>query len=207
MKFIIGKKLEMSQRFREDGTVVPVTLVYAPATAVVQLKTKEKDGYSAVQIGAFPKKEKSLNKPEAGHLKGLSPYKVIKEFVLDSEGGYERGGEITISQFQTGEMVMVTGTTKGHGFQGVVKRHGFHGHPRSHGHKDQLRMPGSIGGSRGGRGHQEVLKGKRMGGHMGDEQVTVKNLEIIEIDLEKNILAIKGAVPGARNGILYIKKD
>ena len=204
MKFIIGKKLEMSQRFKDDGTVVPVTLVYAPKAAVVQVKAKEKDGYKAVQVGAFPKKGKKLNKPELGHLKDLAPYEVLKEFKSDDETSLERGAEIVLSQFQVGENVDVTGVSKGKGFQGVVKRHGFHGHPRSHGHKDQLRMPGSIGGARGGSGKQEVPKGKRMGGHMGTDQITVKNLEIVEIDQEKNILAIKGAVPGARNSILYI---
>jgi len=195
----------MSQRFREDGTVVPVTLVYAPKATVVQVRTKEKDGYSAVQVGAFSKKEKNLTKPELGHLKGLAPFEILKEFRLEDGENFARGGEIELTQFQVGDNISVTGVSKGRGFQGVVKRHNFRGHPRSHGHKDQLRMPGSIGGSRGGRGKQEVPKGKRMAGHMGVDQVTVKNLEIIEIDQEKNILAVKGAVPGARNSVLYIQ--
>lgn len=194
----------MSQRFRDDGTVVPVTLVYAPKAAVVQIKNKEKDGYAAVQIGAFPKNEKKLGKAESGHLKGLALYSELKEFRVETTDGFEKGKELGVSQFITDESVNVTGFSKGKGFQGVVKRHGFHGHPRSHGHKDQLRMPGSIGGARGGSGKQEVAKGKRMAGHMGDEQVTVKNLQVVEIDESKNVLAIKGALPGARNSVVYV---
>lgn len=196
----------MTQRFKEDGTVVPVTLVYAPNALVAQIKTKEKDGYSAVQIGSFPQKESRLTKAELGHLKGLAPKKVLKEVRLEeTEQSPEKGKELNLTQFAIGDLVAVTGTSKGKGYQGVVKRHGFHGHPRSHGHKDQLRMPGSIGGSRGGTGKQEVPKGRRMAGHMGDETVTVKNLEVIEINEKDGIIALKGAVPGARNSLVCIK--
>lgn len=206
MKFIIGKKLEMSQRFKEDGTIVPVTLVYAPPSKIAQIKTKEGDGYDALQAASFAKSEKKLNKAARGHLKDMPAYTVLKERRLQAaDANFEKGKELSVSQFAIGDKVEVTGISKGRGFQGVVKRHGFHGHPASHGHKDQLRMPGSIGGSRGGSGKQEVPKGKRMAGRMGCNQVTVKNLEVIEINQEKNTLAIKGAVPGARNGVLYIR--
>lgn len=200
MKLLIGKKLEMSQRFKQDGTVVPVTLVLAPAAHIAQIKTKEKDGYVSVQIGSFAKKK--LNKPEKGHLKDLPPYGTLREYRLDAvDANLEKGKELSVEQFQVGEKVEVTGTSKGRGFQGVVKRHGFKCGPRSHGHEDQRRMPGSIGA----QGVGKVLKGYRMAGHMGNDRVTVKNLEIIEVDKEKNILAIKGALPGARNGLLYIQ--
>jgi len=198
MKFIIAKKIEMTQRFRPDGTVVPVTLVAAGPCVVAQVKTSEKDGYAAVQVG-FGKKKK-INKPLAGHLKDLENSEVLKEFRVESTD-LKRGGKLDLSQFAIGEKVEVTGISKGKGFQGVVKRHHFHGHPRTHGTKDSERMPGSIGSG----GNQRVFKGLRMGGHMGDEQITIKNLEIIEIDKEKNILALKGAVPGARGAILFIK--
>lgn len=205
MKFIIGKKIEMSQRFKHDGTVVPVTLVYAPPAKIVQVKSKDKDGYDAVQVGAFPVKARKLNKAELGHLKDLPALAELKEFRLEAaDAGMEKGKEFSAAQFVTGEKVQVTGISKGRGFQGVVKRHGFHGHPASHGHKDQQRMPGSIGGSRGGHGKQEVPKGKRMAGRMGTDQVTVKNLEVVEVDEKNNVIAIKGAVPGARNSVLYI---
>lgn len=205
MKFIIGKKIEMSQRFKEDGTVVPVTLVYAPPSKIAQIKTRDVDGYDAMQAAAFTVSEKKLSKAARGHLKDMPAYAKLKEKRLPAaDANFEKGKELTVLQFAIGDKVEVTGTSKGKGFQGVVKRHGFHGHPASHGHKDQQRMPGSIGGSRGGRGKQEVLKGKRMAGHMGMERVTVKNLEVIEIDQEKNILAIKGAVPGARNSVVYV---
>jgi len=205
MKFIIGKKVEMSQRFKEDGTVVPVTLVYAPPSKIAQIKTKENDGYDALQAAAFTVSEKKLTKPLRGHLKDMPAYATLKELRMEGpDASLEKGKELSVSQFAVGDKVEVTGTSKGKGFQGVVKRHGFHGHPASHGHKDQLRMPGSIGGSRGGRGKQEVLKGKRMAGHMGTDRITVKNLEVIEIDDKNNLMAIKGAIPGARNSVVYV---
>ena len=200
MKLLIGKKLEMSQKFREDGTVVPVTLVLAPVSHVVQVKTAENDGYVSVQIGSFAKKR--LNKPEKGHLKDLPSYGRLREYRLEAvDANLEKGKELNVEQFVVGDKVEVTGTSKGRGFQGVVRRHGFKCGPRSHGHEDQQRMGGSIGA----QGVGKVLKGYRMPGHMGNDRVTVKNLEIIEVDKEKNILAIKGALPGARNGFLYIK--
>ena len=201
MKMIVGKKLEMSQRFRKDGTVVPVTLIFAPASRVVQVKKKEREGYAAVQIGSFAKKK--LNRPEKGHLKDLPAYSVLAELRFeDAEAvDLERGSELTVEQFTVGDKVEATGTSKGRGFQGVVKRHGFKCGPRSHGHKDQQRMPGSIGA----QGVGKVLKGYRMAGHMGNDRVTVKNLEVIEIDKKNNIMALKGAVPGARNSLVYVR--
>jgi len=198
MKFILAKKLEMSQVFQPDGTVVPVTLVQAGPCLVTQVKTKEKDGYNAVQLGFGPAKK--LNKPKAGHLKGLSQMGALCEFRMSEAPTLERGAAVEASAFAAGDIVEVTGTSKGKGFQGVVKRHHFHGHPSSHGHKDQQRMPGSIGAG----GVQHVMKGRRMPGRMGDETVTVKNLKIMEIR-DHGVMAIKGAVPGARNSLLEIR--
>jgi len=199
MKFIIAKKLEMSQRFRADGTVVPVTLLQAGACTVTQVKTEDKDGYTAVQIGCG--KEKHPTKPLAGHLKGAGAnFKTLKEFRVEDAGTLAVGGTVDASQFQPGEFVEVSGVSKGKGFQGVVKRHHFRGGPRTHGHKDNLRMPGAIGSG----GMQRVFKGMRMGGHMGVDQVTVKNLEVIEVDAAKGILAVKGAVPGAHGSVVLV---
>jgi large subunit ribosomal protein L3 len=198
MKFIIGRKLEMTQHFRDDGMVIPVTLVKAEPCVVTQVKNTEKDGYVAVQIGG--ELVKGLNKPEAGHVKDLDLVSTLREFRVDSTD-LQRGDKIEVSVFTPGDKIDVIGTSKGHGFQGVVKRHGFHGSPASHGHKDQLRMPGSIASRRQG----PVAKGKRMGGHMGDAQITVQNLEVITIDPVKQILAVKGAIPGARGSLVLIQ--
>lgn len=189
----------MSQKFKEDGTVVPVTLVFAPGCKIVQVKTKDKDGYSAVQVGSFSKKK--LNKAETGHQKDVGSFGTLNEVRVENAEGMEKGKDLNVELFEVGEKVEVTGTSKGRGFQGVVKRHGFSGGPKTHGHKDQVRMPGSIGA----QGVAKVLKGYRMAGRMGGDQVTVKNLEIIDIDKEKNILAIKGAVPGARNSLVIVR--
>jgi len=197
MKFLLGKKIGMSQRFREDGTVVPVTLIMAAPNTVTQVRTPERDGYVAVQIGTGAQKKQ--NKPAAGHLKGLPAVSDVRE--IRNASGLERGAELNVSQFEKGEFVDVTGVSKGKGFQGVVKRHHFAGGPRTHGHKDNARMPGAIGAG----GMQHVIKGTRMGGHMGDERVTVKNLEVIDIDAAKNEIAVKGAVPGARGTLLMLK--
>jgi large subunit ribosomal protein L3 len=197
MKFILAKKLEMSQVFRPDGTVVPVTLVQAGPCVVTQVKTTETDGYTSVQLGFTPTRK--VAKPQAGHLKDLPTLGTLREFRLSTASELKRGDTIEASTFAAGDKIHVTGTSKGHGFQGVVKRHGFHGSPASHGHKDQLRMPGSIGAG----GVQHVLKGRRMAGRMGDAQVTVQNLEVIEVR-DGGILAVKGAVPGARHSLLKI---
>lgn len=205
MKFIVGKKLDMTQVFGADGTVVPVTRVEANPCVITQVKNKKKDGVDSVQVGYGKQKFFRLSKPVKGHLKDIKwddsvTVRDMVDFKVEEGSKLERGQVITLDLFEKGEKVQVIGKSKGKGFQGVVKRHGFHGSPASHGHKDQLRMPGSIGATDAAR----VFKGTRMGGHMGDEQVTVKNLEIVDIKPEENILFIKGAVPGARNGALFI---
>jgi large subunit ribosomal protein L3 len=197
--FIIGRKLEMSQRFKDDGTVVPVTLVRVQPNVVTQVRTQETDGYVAVQIGTG-EKVKGHTKPEAGHLKDLPQMRVLREFRVADAGAFKRGDALDLNAFQPGMKVDVVGTSKGHGFQGVVKRHHFAGGKATHGQKDQMRMPGSLASQRQG----PVSKGQRMAGHMGDVRVTVKNLEVVSIDAASNTIAIKGAVPGARNGLLLI---
>lgn len=198
MKFIIGKKIGMTQVFRADGSVVPVTRVQAGPCVVTQVKT------DSVQVGFGSQKMFRLNKAEKGHLKGISMgnAETTVRFLKDFKGGenLKKGDQFTVSIFAPGEKIQVTGTSKGRGFQGVVKRHGFAGGPATHGHKDNLRMPGSIGAG----GVQRVFKNMRMGGHMGDGQVTVKNLEVVEIHPETHELLIKGAIPGARNGLVYL---
>lgn len=196
----------MTQIFRPDGTVVPVTRVVAGPCVVTQVKTKENDGVEAVQLGFDKKKKFRLNKPETGHLKDINlddetaTVRFLRDFTA-KEHGLNKGDILTVQNFTVGQKVAVVGKSKGRGFQGVVKRHGFRGKKATHGTKDQERMPGSIGAG----GVQRVFKGMRMGGHMGDARITVKNLEIVEINTEKNELMIKGAVPGARGGLLMIR--
>lgn len=199
MKFILGKKIAMSQKFKADGQVVPVTIVQAGPCFVAQVKKEDKDGYLAVQIGYATKKK--LNKPISGHLKDLDKARYLREFrVANDQVVPERGQKITAAIFQAGDLIAATANSKGKGFQGVVKRHGFKGGPKTHGDKDQLRHGGSIGAQR----PQRVLKNKRMAGRMGNDQVTVKNLEIIEVDIANNLLFLKGAVPGCRNALVRI---
>lgn len=197
MPFIIGRKIEMTQQFREDGTVVPVTLVKAEPNVVAQVRTLDKDGYVAVQLGTDVKRV--LLKPEAGHVKDLPLVGTLREFRVTATD-LERGNMIDVTVFAPGMSVDVIGTSKGKGFAGVMKRHHFSGGPATHGQKDQMRMPGSIASQRQG----PVSKGQRMAGHMGDDRCTVQNLEIVSVDPVNNILAIKGAVPGARGGLLLV---
>ncbi|PWB38429.1 MAG: 50S ribosomal protein L3 [Parcubacteria group bacterium] len=199
-KFILGKKLNMTQKFLPDGRVMPVTVVEAGPCTVVQVKG-EKDGYQAVQIGFG--KRRQVSKPLAGHLKGLANFRYLREFNIDDKNKLERGQAFDVTSFRPGDILTVTGVSKGKGFQGVVKRHGFHGHPPTHGHKDQERMPGSIGSTE----PQRVFKGTRMAGHMGVDTITVRNLELIDIEPEKNLLYIKGAVPGSRQALLEIVSE
>lgn len=202
MKFLLGKKIEMAQRFRDDGSVVPVTRIAVSPCTVTQIRTPERDGYSAIQIGVGSKRHNA--KPQIGHTKALGrTFAHFQEFRADDVTGATPGKEIALTTFTPGEMVTVRGVTKGQGFQGVVKRHGFRGHPASHGHKDQLRMPGSIGSKRQG----PVAPGKRMAGRMGGEQVTVHGLEVIAVDTEQNELVVKGAIPGARGTMVSIEAD
>ena len=218
MKFILGKKLEMTQIFdKETGKVIPVTLVEAGPCKIVQVRTKEKDGYFGVQLGFLEKKSKNVSKALLKHFKNLGVFRYLKEFRIkeeeiqkanerlkiktnDKEVELRPGVTIDVSIFKEGDKVKVTGWSKGRGFQGVVKRHGFKGGPRTHGQKDRERAPGSIGATT----PQRVIKGKKMPGRYGQERVTIKNLEIVKIDPKANILAIKGAVPGARNSLLMI---
>lgn len=203
MKFIFGKKIQMSQVFAEDGTLIPVTIIEATPCVVTHIKKQPHDTTTALQVGFKEGKPKHISKPQLGHLKNLPTMRFLREVPIEEKemNGAERGDMITVETFSVGDMVDVVGTSKGRGFQGVVKRHHFRGGPASHGHKDNLRMPGSIGAG----GVQRVFKGMRMAGHMGDEQVTVKNLLIVAVDPENNILKLKGAVPGGRNGLIFIK--
>lgn len=203
MKFILGKKLEMSQIFDKQAKVIPVTLVEVEPCTVVQKKTGKKDGYCAVQVGSGFKKK--LTKPLEGHLKGLDKFRYLREFRLDNCQEDEvkkikRGDQINVSVFKEGDAVKVTGVSKGKGFQGVVKRHGFHGAPASHGTKHNLRAPGSIGSAF----PQRVWPGKKMAGRMGSDQVTLKRVQVVKVDPEKNLLFLKGAIPGRRGTLLKI---
>ncbi len=198
---LLGYKLGMTRVFREDGTVVPVTVIQAGPCWVVQVRTPERDGYSAVQLGFDTKKR--LNKPMRGHLKGLGNLRHLREFkVLDGADQVTVGQKVDVTIFKPGDLVDVTGTSKGRGFAGVVKRHGFAGGPKTHGQSNRWRAPGSIGANTDpGR----VIKGLRMAGHMGHQRVTVQNLEVIRVDAERNLLFVKGAVPGPRKGLLMIR--
>jgi large subunit ribosomal protein L3 len=201
MKFILGRKISMSQIFLPDGRVVPITEVQAGPCFVTQVKNQEKDGVSAVQIG-FEETKKELPKPRLGHLKDLPRLKVLKDFNVSATEtvSLKRGDKVTVDVFKVGDLITVAGVSKGKGFQGVVKRHHFKGHPTTHGTKDSVRMPGSIGAG----GVQRVFKGMRMAGHMGSDNVTIKNLEIVGVDADKNILQIKGALPGSRGSLVEI---
>jgi len=201
MKFILGKKMSMTQIWVDDK-VMAVTPVLAGPCTVTQIKTKEKDGYQSLQLAFGERKEKNIKKPQLGHVKNLNiKPKHVREFRTTETTDVKAGDIINVATFETGDIVNVTGTSKGKGFQGVVKRWGFHGQQKTHGTKDQLRMPGSIGAL----GPAHVLKGTKMGGRMGGDRVTTTNLEIAGVDLENNILLIKGAVPGAVNGLVLIK--
>lgn len=201
MKFILAKKIAMQQTHK-NGAVVPVTVVEAGPCLVTQVKTAATDGYDAVQL-AFGKKHR-MAKPQRGHVKEKGPFRWLREFRVSADGdGLKVGDTVSVDRFAIGDLVTVVGTTKGRGMAGVVRRHGFHGGPKTHGHKDDLRMPGSIGAG----GVQRVFKGMRMGGRMGSERVTIKNLEVMGVDAAKNQLTVNGAVPGARNGLLLIRTN
>ena len=199
---IIGKKLGMSQIFRDDGKVAVVTAIEAGPCTITQVKTTAKDGYNAIQIG-FGEAKKSKS-PKRGQPKGVKQFKYLREFMSGESEAAEVGQKIDVSLFKVGDLINVTGVSKGKGFAGVVKRHHFAGGPKTHGQSDRHRAPGSIGATTSpGR----VFKGTRMAGHMGDQQVTVRNLEVFEADPARNLLLVKGAVPGSRNGLLLIKKS
>ena len=205
MPGIIGRKLGMTQIFDGVGTVVPVTVIEAGPCPVTQVRTADADGYAAVQLAWGEQKDRRATRAELGHAKkaGLEHApRVLKEFRLAEGDSYDVGQQLTVELFQAGERVRVTGTTKGRGFQGVVKRHGFRGRPGSHGHPKK-RNPGTLGP---GTNPSRVIKGKKMPGHMGDEQQTVRNLRVERVDAERNLLFIRGAVPGARNALVFVKK-
>jgi large subunit ribosomal protein L3 len=199
---IIGKKIGMSQIFKEDGKVEAVTAVEAGPCCVVQVKTEEKEGYNAVQLGFG--EAKRVSSPQKGHLKDLGKYRYLREFRVDDIDEMSVGDKVDVSMLEAGDLVDITGVSKSKGFAGVVKRHHFAGGPKTHGQSDRHRAPGSIGATTTpGR----VFKGTRMAGHMGADQVTALNLEVVKADPERNLLLVKGAVPGSKDGLLLIKKS
>ncbi len=216
MKGLLGIKLGMSQVFDEAGVVTPVTIVKAGPCFVTQVKTEEMDGYAAIQVGFGETKNGRLTKGQQGHLgllkkdkkhprrkqSNLPALQHLREFRTKTSAEYEVGQELTVEQFEVGDRVDVAGITKGRGFAGGVKRYGFKGGPKTHGQSDRWRAPGSIGAT-SGTGH--VFKGKRMAGHMGNERYTAQNLQVIKIDSEKNLLAIKGSVPGHKGGLVILR--
>lgn len=199
---LIGRKLGMTQMFDDDGLARPVTVVEAGPCVVTQIRTEEKDGYQAVQLGFGIARK--LKKPQQGHVKASGhQVKTLRELKADDYSGIEVGQVFKADTFAVGDVVDVTGTSKGRGFQGGMKRHGFSGGPATHGQSDRARAPGSIGSSATpGR----VFKGMKMAGHMGDERVTVQNLKVLRVDAERNLLLIEGSVPGAKNGTLLIRQ-
>jgi len=207
MTAIIGKKLGMTQIFAESGVVVPVTVIQAGPCPVLQVRTAEKDGYLAVQLGFGRQKDKRASRAERGHAKnaGLEAAPaVLREFAISDGETPVIGDQVTVDAFDVGTRIKVTGRTKGRGFQGVVKRHGFHGGRASHGATRVHRAPGSIGA---GTNPSRVIKGKRMPGHMGDNQQTIVNLRVAKVDAERNLIYIRGAVPGPINGYVFITKQ
>ncbi len=197
MKVLLGKKIAMSQVFAANGNVIPVTLVEAGPCTVVATRVSP-NGKTTMVLGFGTRH--LLNKAQQGQFGDLGNFRETQEFALAEGESVERGAKLDASVFALGDTINIVGTAKGRGFQGVVKRHGFRGHPATHGHKDQLRKSGSIGAG----GIQRVFKGMRMAGRMGGNRVTVKNLEVMSVDTEKNIIAIKGAIPGARNSAITI---
>jgi large subunit ribosomal protein L3 len=202
---IIGKKIGMTQLFQESGETVAVTAIQAGPSVVTQIKSRDRDGYDAIQVGFIENKVKQsqLSSPEKGHLRGLENVRYLREFRTDDISSVKRGDKVDVGFLKHGDLINVIGFSKGRGFAGVVKRHHFAGGPKTHGQTDRHRAPGSIGATTfPGR----VLKGKRMAGHMGNRRVTARNLEVIQADPERNLLLVKGAVPGADGGLLIIEK-
>ena len=205
MPGLIGKKIGMTRIFNEDGVQVPVTVIEAGPCPVIGVRAPEQDGYQAVQIGFGAKKAKRTSAAEMGHAAkaGLEAApRLMREFRYDNGEEYEVGQELTVELFEAGDRVKVTGKSKGRGFQGVVKRHGFAGRPSTHGHP-MSRNPGSIGP---GTDPSRVIKGKKLPGRMGNDRTTIRNLQIVRVDGERNLLFVKGGVPGARDGYLLISK-
>jgi len=206
MAAIIGRKLGMTQIFDADGRLVPVTVVSAGPCPVVQVKTVESDGYAAIQLGYGARKEIRTTRPERGHAAkaGLEHAPAaLREFRVEEPSKYETGQELTVEQFEAGQRVKVTGTTRGRGFQGVVKRHGFVGRPASHGHP-KARNPGSLGP---GTNPSRVIKGKKLPGQMGNARQTLRNIRVERVDAERNLIFLRGALPGSRNSLVYIRQS
>ncbi len=207
MKFIIGEKVKMTHIFDAAGNAVPVTVVRAFKNIVLGLRTAERDGYAALQVGAGEQRERRVARPQRGFFKDNGNFRLVKECRLSPDRAAEApavGSTLDVSQFTTGDAVTVVGISKGKGFQGVVKRHGFHGAPATHGTKHAHREPGGIGGS-GGRAGGRVAKGIRMAGRMGGERVSVRNATIVEIDIGSGLIAVRGAVPGRRGSVIEIR--
>lgn len=202
-KGILGKKVGMTQIFTDTGLAVPVTIIEAGPCVVVQKKTPEKDGYSAIQVGFGEKRERLFNKPQKGHFTraGVKPLRFLREFRVENVENYQVGQEIKADVFAEGEKVDVVGKSKGQGFAGGIKRHGFHRGPMAHGSKYH-RRPGSLGA----KGPARVYKGRKLPGHLGNERVTMQNLEVVKIDAGRNLLAVKGAVPGPRGSLVVVKE-
>ena len=217
MKGLLGVKVGMTQVFDEQGVTAPVTIIQAGPCFVTQIKTNETDGYEAIQLGFGETKENRLTKGQKGHLGllkqdkkhpnrkksfGVGLLRYLQEFRTKDVDKYKLGQEVTVAQFEAGERVDVIGTTKGRGYAGVVKRYGFAGGSKTHGQSDRHRAPGSIGAT---SGTAHVFKGKKMAGRMGNERFTSQNLEVVRIDAEKNLIAVKGSVPGAKGGLVVIR--
>jgi large subunit ribosomal protein L3 len=204
LKSIIAKKIGMTQVFDEKGNLIPVTIVEAGPCVVSNIRTTERDGYNALQLGFIDAEEKKLNKPQAGVFKknNLSPKNLLREFRIDDVKPFSVGQEIKVDLFKVGDYVDVSGITKGKGYAGVIKRHNFGMQPTTHGQSDRTRARGSSGG----QGPQKVLKGMRMSGHLGSENVTVQKLLVVNIDNEKNLMLIKGAIPSVNRGIVLVSK-
>lgn len=204
MKGIIGKKMGMTQVFDEKGNAVPVTVILAGPCYVTQVRTPDKDGYSAVQLGFGESRVKTMTRGQLGHLRrnNLPALRHLREFRVTGDADVAEGAEIKADVFTKGERVDVIGTSKGRGFAGTIKRHGFHRQPKTHGQSDRERAPGSVGSTTNpGR----TFKGQRMAGRMGNDRVTAQNLEVVVVDAERNLLAVRGSVPGANGGIVVIK--
>lgn len=201
---ILGRKIGMTQVFAANGEVIPVTVIEAGPCVVTQIRTKDRDGYEAVQLGFGTIKPKRVSKPNQGHLKAAGRLvRFLREMASTDISGHTVGDVVNADIFKNGEIVDVIGTSKGRGFAGVVKRHGFRGGPSTHGQSDRHRAPGSIGsGTTPGR----VWKGMRMAGRMGNDRVTVQNLQIVEVDIERHLLLVKGSVPGAKNGLVLVHR-
>jgi len=202
---IIGKKIGVTQLFQESGETVAVTAIQAGPVVVTQVKSRDRDGYDAVQVGFIDNKVKQsrLSSPEKGHLRGLDRVRYLREFRTDDISSVKRGDKVDVGFLTHGDLVNVTGFSKGRGFAGVVKRHHFAGGPKTHGQSDRHRAPGSIGAA---TFPARVLKGKAMAGHMGNRRVTARNLKVVQADPERNLVLVKGAVPGASGGLLIIEK-